>query len=71
MSHVPPVEPDDAPYPIADSIPTASRVAGVSRSFIYEKIKSGELRAVKNGRRTQVLRKDLNRWIESLPEVAA
>lgn len=40
---------------------------GIGRTFVYELIRSGQLRAVKIGRRTIVLSDDLNRYIAGLP----
>lgn len=38
-----------------------------SRTFLYEQINSGALRARKRGRKTMVLRQDLEQWLASLP----
>ena len=39
----------------------------MSRASLYKYINSGELRAVKRGRRTFIIAAEMRRWIESLP----
>jgi len=45
--------------------------ASVGRSTIYENINSGALKARKAGRRTLILRADLQAWLDSFPAVKA
>ena len=52
-------------YTIAEAC-TATRTG---KTVLYEAIKTGELRAVKRGRRTLVLPPDLKEWIEKLPTI--
>ena len=53
------------------SIDGFCRLYGLGRTFAYEQIKQGKLRAVKCGNRTLILRGDAEAWARSLPELGA
>jgi excisionase family DNA binding protein len=52
------------------SIAEASTMAGIGRTKIYQAIGSGELKARKYGKRTIILRQDLQSFLAALPVVA-
>ena len=53
------------------SILEACQVAGIGRSKIYEAIGEGSLKARKLGKRTIILRSELQRFLSALPEIAS
>ena len=50
-------------------IPTVCRRSGLGRSFVYEAIRRGELKAKKFGRLTRVLRGDFEAWLAAAPMI--
>lgn len=52
---------------LAYSIPDFCTVAGVSRSYIYKEMASGNLPYRKAGKRTLILRSEGERWLNGLP----
>lgn len=52
------------------SVGEACSIAGIGRTKIYEAIAEGKLKARKYGKRTIILRNDLNGFLSSLPVVA-
>jgi excisionase family DNA binding protein len=53
------------------SVSDACRIAGIGRTKIYEAISDGRLKARKFGKRTLVLRADLQDFLTGLPVVEA
>ena len=53
--------------PITATIPNTSQISGLSRSEIYRRLAAGDLRAVKNGKRTLILVDSLRKYLASLP----
>jgi excisionase family DNA binding protein len=52
---------------IAASIAEVCRISGMTRSEIYRRLAAGDIRAVKNGRRTLILIETLSAYFARLP----
>ena len=57
------------PQKIALSIADFCRLCSVGRTFVYEEIAAGRLRACKAGRRTLIDAAEARRWLTSLKRV--
>lgn len=55
--------------PIALSIEEAAQQANCCRDKVYEAIRTGDLKAKKFGRRTLILRDDLENYLRRLPDL--
>ena len=56
--------------PVLFGILEAAALARVSRSFLYERLASGEIESRKAGRRRLVVAASLNQWMNNLPIIA-
>jgi excisionase family DNA binding protein len=55
--------------PLAYSVNEACKVAGIGRTSLYGLIGSGELCAIKAGKRTLIRVDELRRWLDELPTI--
>jgi excisionase family DNA binding protein len=62
--------PQTNPDKLAHSVDESCAIAGVGRSYLYGAIAAGDLTARKAGRRTLILRSDLEAWLTGLPTAA-
>jgi excisionase family DNA binding protein len=53
------------------SIDGFCKLYSLGKTFAYEQVKNGRLRAVKCGNRTLILRRDAEAWARSLPKLGA
>jgi Helix-turn-helix domain len=60
--------PVSSPICLAMSVPDAARATGRSRSRMFELIRTGVIRARKDGGSTIITTDELARWLLSLPE---
>ena len=56
---------------LVHTIPEACRLACLGRTALYQAINSGELVAHKRGKRTPIFASNLQRWLDSLPQIEA
>jgi excisionase family DNA binding protein len=59
---------DETARPLVWDAVGAAHQLGVSRSTVWELIRTGKLRALKNGRRTVIADADLQKYVDGLPE---
>jgi len=66
-----PPSPPAAPAPPCYSLATFCAAYSIGRSFAYEQIKTGKLKAQKAGDRVLIPREDAEAWRRSLPPARA
>lgn len=59
------------PPPLAWSVETLAARSALGRSFLYQEIKAGRLRARRAGTRLVVLAADAESWLASLPSASS
>jgi excisionase family DNA binding protein len=52
---------------ISCDIPTACKLSGISRSFLYEVLARGDVHSVKAGKKRLIIVESLRVWLHSLP----
>ena len=52
---------------LAYSVPEAAKLIGLGLTRTYAEINSGNLKAIKVGRRTIIRREAIEHWLENLP----
>ena len=53
---------------LAYSIADVQEAASVSRTFVFQELKEGRLKAKKAGSRTLILHEDLLQWLSTMPD---
>lgn len=53
--------------PAALDTATAARYVGIGKTMLFEEIKAGRIPSRKIGRRTLILRSDLDAWLTAIP----
>lgn len=66
--NVDPIEPHSSLPPIMHDLRDVSRRTNLGRTFLYDKIKKGQLKVLKAGRRTLVTEESLRDFIRTLEE---
>jgi hypothetical protein len=70
FSSVKPEQETERGQKLAHSIDDVVALSGVGRTLVFAEIKAGRLIARKCGRRTVILRSDLQQWLNSMPSSA-
>lgn len=58
---------DASPQPLGYTVKEAVKASGIGRTTLYKDLKAGRLPARKRGRRTLILRADLEAYLTNLP----
>ena len=53
--------------PVTATIPTVTKIYGISRSEAYRRLAAGDFRAVKNGRSVLILTESVRSYVAALP----
>jgi excisionase family DNA binding protein len=56
---------DSRPAPARNSIPESCSILNYSRSTLYDRIQKGLIKVVKDGRRSFIMREELERYLKA------